>query len=414
MASLKPAYGVGVDFNEKRVWLARERHPELTFLVAEVDFLKLDEVFDVIILPDILSEVWNIQEVLESLHKWCHPGTRVISNTYCRVWQPALDLVRSFGLARPNSNQNWITPEDTLNFYALAGFEVLRNWSEILWPLNTPLLACFLNRFLVKIWPFSTLSLTKFTIARPLSVPDRKTLPTVSVIVPARNEADNIKPIFERTPEMGGGTELVFVEGNSNDSTYEAMLEAAKLFPSRKCKILQQSGKGKGDAVRLGFQEATGDILMILDADMTVAPEDLPFFYEALASGKAEFVNGVRLVYPMEDKAMRFANLVANRFFSLAFSFLLGQNIKDTLCGTKVLWRKDLPRFWAAKKWLGDFDPYGDFDLIFGAAKLNLKIVDLPIRYRDRVYGTTKMQRWRGGVVLLRMVIFAARRLKFC
>jgi hypothetical protein len=165
--------------------------------------------------------------------------------------------------------------------------------------------------------------------------------------------------------------------------------------------------------VRLGFTKAAGDILMILDADLTVAPRDLPRFFEAIASGQGEFINGVRLVYPMEDEAMRFFNLVGNKFFSWAFSWLLGQPIKDTLCGTKVLWRTDYERIAANRSYFGDFDPFGDFDLLFGAAKLNLKIVEIPIRYAARRYGTTNIERWKHGWILLRMVLFAARRIKF-
>jgi glycosyltransferase involved in cell wall biosynthesis len=165
--------------------------------------------------------------------------------------------------------------------------------------------------------------------------------------------------------------------------------------------------------VRLGFQHAQGDILMILDADLTVPPEDLPRFYNALYKGRAEFINGVRLVYPMEKEAMRFLNLLGNKFFSLVFSWLLGQPIKDTLCGTKALWKTDYERIAANRSYFGDFDPFGDFDLLFGAAKLNLKIIEVPIRYRERTYGTTNISRWKHGWLLLRMVFFALRRIKF-
>lgn len=266
----------------------------------------------------------------------------------------------------------------------------------------------------MRLWPFRWFALTNFLIARPCSndaAPDPA--PLVSVIVPARNEAGNVPRIFSRTPEMGRGTELVFVEGHSRDGTYEAIEKAIAENPHRRCQLHRQTGAGKGDAVRLGFSKATGDVLMILDADLTVPPEDLPRFLAALTSGKAEFVNGVRLVYPMENRAMRFFNLLGNKFFSLTFSWLLGQSIKDTLCGTKVLKREEYGRIEQNRSYFGDFDPFGDFDLIFGAAKLNLKIVDLPVRYRERTYGTTQIQRWSHGWLLLKMVAFAARRIKF-
>jgi glycosyltransferase involved in cell wall biosynthesis len=268
------------------------------------------------------------------------------------------------------------------------------------------------NTFLVKLPFFRAFALTNVLVARP-AAERRERPPVVSVIVPARNEAGNVEEIFARTPEMGAGTEIVFVEGHSTDGTYETIERAIAAHPERRCRLLRQTGKGKGDAVRLGFAEASGEVLMILDADLTVPPEDLPRFYEALVSGVGEFVNGVRLVYPMQDRAMRFLNLLGNKFFSLAFSWLLGQVVKDTLCGTKVLWRDAYRRIAENRAAFGDFDPFGDFDLIFGAAKQNLKLVDLPIRYRERTYGTTNIQRFRHGLVLLRMVVFAAGRIKF-
>jgi glycosyltransferase involved in cell wall biosynthesis len=235
----------------------------------------------------------------------------------------------------------------------------------------------------------------------------------VSVVIPARNEAGNIEAAVRRIPQMGAGTELIFVEGHSRDATWGEIQRVARENPDLKIKILQQTGRGKGDAVRAGFAAATGDILMILDADLTMPPEELPKFYEILASGRAEFANGCRLVYPMEEHAMQFMNLCANKAFGLIFSWLLGQHVKDTLCGTKVLSRAHYERIAANRSYFGDFDPFGDFDLLFGAAKLNLKIADVPIRYRERTYGETNIQRWKHGWLLLRMVLFAARKLKF-
>jgi glycosyltransferase involved in cell wall biosynthesis len=255
------------------------------------------------------------------------------------------------------------------------------------------------------------LALSNLVIARP--TPERAPEPLVSVVIPARNESGNIKAIFERVPQMGRGTELVFVEGHSKDDTYAAIEREIAAHPSTPSLLLRQTGIGKADAVRLGYAKAKGDVLMILDADLTVPPEDLPRFYEALVSGKGEFINGVRLVYPMEKEAMRTLNFLGNKFFSVAFSWLLGQAIKDTLCGTKVMWKKDYDKVAANRSYFGDFDPFGDYDLIFGAAKLNLKIIDLPIRYRERTYGSTNISRWKHGLLLLRMVVFAARRIKF-
>jgi SAM-dependent methyltransferase len=412
LASLKPARGVGVDFSEEMICRAKERHPELEFLDADAhDLSTLNEQFDVIILSDLVNDLWDVQRVFEGLRPLCTEHTRLILNFYSRLWQIPLSIARRLNLASPTLFQNWLTRDDVNTLLRLADFEAIRVTQEILWPLPLGGLA---NRFLVRLWPFDEMALSNFEIARP-APPAAKRLQesVVSVIVPARNESGNIKAIFERTPRMGRETELIFVEGHSRDDTYAAIEREIAAHPSTPSLLLRQSGIGKADAVRLGFSKARGDVLMILDADLTVPPEDLPRFYEALVSGKGEFINGVRLVYPMEKEAMRTVNFLGNKFFSLAFSWLLGQPIKDTLCGTKVLWKRDYDLIAANRSYFGDFDPFGDYDLIFGAAKLDRKIVDLPIRYRERTYGSTNISRWKHGLLLLRMVAFAARRIKF-
>ena len=414
LAAVKPSFGVGIDFSGEMITRAAKRHPTLNFVQADAHLGALGETFDVVILSDLLNDVCDVQTVFEQVRRVTTTHSRVIINSYSRLWELPLALAEKLGLAKTTLYQNWLTVEDIAGLLYLAGFEMIRTWPEIVWPLRTPLLDGFFNKFVVKLWPFRYLALTNLIIARPQPQPSEKAgEPHVSVVVPARNEAGNIPQIMARLPEMGAGTEIVFVEGHSRDHTYEAIEAAIANHPERNCKLFRQSGVGKGDAVRLGYNRASGDILMILDADLTVPPEDLPRFYQALVSGKGDFANGVRLVYPMEKEAMRFFNLLGNKFFSLAFSWLLGQPIKDTLCGTKVLWKADYDRIAENRAYFGDFDPFGDFDLLFGAARLNLKIVDLPIRYRERTYGTTNIQRWKHGWLLLKMVAFAASRIKF-
>jgi len=409
LADLQPAYGVGVDFSEKMIKRAKGRHPELTFIHADAhDLSVINERFDIIILSDLVNDLWDVQRVIEGLKRLSTPRTRIILNFYSRLWQLTLSTAQALNLATTNLYQNWLTREDVNSLLNLAGFETIRTSQEILWPLPLGGLA---NRFLVRLWPFNHFALSNLVIARP--IPEREKEPKVSVVIAARNEAGNIKSIFERVPQMGSETEIVFVEGHSKDETFATIEREIASHPSTPGLLLKQPGVGKADAIRVGFEKATGDILMILDADLTVPPEDLPRFYEALVSGTGEFINGVRLVYPMEKEAMRTLNFIGNKFFSMAFSWLLGQSIKDTLCGTKVLYKKDYELIAANRSYFGDFDPFGDFDLIFGAAKLNLKIVDLPIRYRERTYGSTNISRWKHGLLLLRMVAFAARRIKF-
>lgn len=414
LAALEPKLGIGIDFSAEMLVRAANEHSNLYFVQADAQNLCLDETFDFIIFSDLLNDLWDVEACLKSISRLVDSRTRIIINFYSRLWEIPLLTAQHLGLANPKLEQNWLTVEDVKGLLRLADFEIVRNWEEIIFPFPIPLLNTIMNRVLVKTWPFSYGALTNFVIARPhIQKCTQDDEPLVSIVVPARNEAGNIVSIFERIPHMGSGVELIFVEGHSTDGTYEVIQQVISEYPEFRCQLLRQNGIGKGDAVRLGFEHATGDVLMILDADLTVLPEVLPRFYEALVTGKGEFINGIRLVYPMENQAMRFLNLLGNKFFSIAFSWLLGQPIKDTLCGTKVLWKEDYERIAKNREYFGDFDPFGDFDLLFGAAKLNLTIIGLPIRYQERKYGSTNIRRWRHGWLLLKMVIFAARRIKF-
>ena len=414
LAAVKPSYGVGVDLSGEMVRQAKERHPSLTFHQLDAHEMDLGEKFDVIILSDLINDVWDVQQLLDVVARHATPSTRIVVTFFSQLYQWPLRIARRLKLARPNLQQNWLAPEDVNHLLTLAGLEPIRRLQDIVWLVRTPGIDAAMNRFVGRFSPFRWFSLSNVVVARlvtPAVQPENP--PLVSVIVPARNESGNIAAIFDRTPEMGAGTELVFVEGHSTDDTYAAIEREIAARPGRKAMLLKQPGKGKGDAVRAGYAASTGEVLMILDADLTVPPEDLPRFYDALVTNRGEFINGVRLVYPMEKEAMRFLNMIGNKFFGWAFSWVLNQPIRDTLCGTKVLYKRDYNRIAANRAYFGDFDPFGDFDLIFGAAKLNLKMIDLPIRYRERTYGTTNISRWKHGLMLLRMLWFAAWWIKF-
>jgi glycosyltransferase involved in cell wall biosynthesis len=314
----------------------------------------------------------------------------------------------------PQPEQNWLSQPDIENLLALADYECIRREYKLLLPKRIPLLSTVCNKVLANLPVFWKMSLVQLLIAREVGVPRPEAEFTCTVVVPCRNERGNIENVVRRIPSLGRHTEIIFVEGNSSDGTEEEIRRIIAAYPEKDIRLLPQGkGHGKGDAVRKGFAAAAGDILMILDADLTVPPEDLPKFFHAIISGKGEFINGSRLVYPMEDQAMRFLNALGNKFFSRAFTYLLEQRFKDTLCGTKVLFRKDYERIAAGRHYFGEFDPFGDFDLIFGAAKLDLKIVEIPVRYRQRTYGTTQISRFSHGWLLLKMCIFAMRKIKF-
>ena len=370
LVRLDPAYGYGIDLSSALIERARRKYPGLHFEVGDASALQMEGEFDFIICSDLLNDLWDVQSVLEKICSHCHPRTRILINCYSRLWEGP-GIWRNTRAGEPQLSQNWLTVEDISNLLTLSGLEMIRASSEIMCPVRFPLLDSLCNRYLVKTWPFRFLGITNFIVARPVPKLDSLPKPVVTVVVPARNEAGNIAAILDRVPEMGAGTELIFVEGNSSDGTYERIEQEIAARPGCTAKLYKQTGKGKGDAVRLGFERSSGDLLMILDADLTVPPEDLPRFYDAWYFGRGDFINGVRLVYPMEDKAMRFLNLLGNNFFSVAFTWLLSQSVKDSLCGTKVLSRSHYEIIAANRAYFGEIDPFGDFDLLFGAARYN-------------------------------------------
>jgi SAM-dependent methyltransferase len=399
---------VGIDLSENQVAAARQRLPQGKFHVMAGENLELGRHFDFVILSETLNFAADVQRVLEKVHAVSHRQTRLILNFHSSLWRPFLALGTILGIRAAHPPCNWLSATDMRNMLSMAGWDVIKQQGRLLMTLPLFGLEKIVNRFFA---PFlSQLALTVFQIARPVQKPLAPK--TVTVVIPARNEAGNIENAVRRMPRLGAHTEIIFIEGNSTDHTWSEIERTKTKYPDLDIKPMRQTGKGKGNAVREAFAVARGEILMILDADLTMPPEELGKFYDALISGRVDFANGVRLVYPMEDKAMRFCNLCANKFFGLAFSWALGQPTKDTLCGTKVLLKTDYERIAANRAHFGDFDPFGDFDLIFGANHLHLKIGDIPIRYRDRTYGETNIQRWRHGVLLLKMLLLAITKIK--
>jgi len=405
LAALDVDERVGVDVSPGMIASARKRHPELELVVAAGEEIALERTFDLIVLSDLVPYVHDLVALFGHVAEHSHRGTRVVIHSYNRLWKPVIRVAELLGLKHRKPIRNWVSPADVRNLLLLSGLEVVAETRRILMPKQIPVLTGLLNGGLANLWPFNHLCLTHWVVARPVPQ-DRREL-SVSVVSPCRNERGNIAPLIERLPVMGSGTELIFVEGGSTDGTREEIVRQIELHPDREISLVDQPGKGKGDAVRAGFAAARNDVLMILDADLSVNPEDLPKFYDACVTGRAELVNGSRLVYDMEPGAMRFLNMIGNQTFSWLVQAMVGQTIRDTLCGTKVLRRDDYERVAEGRGAFGDFDPFGDFDLLFGAARLNLKIVDLPVRYQARTYGTTNIARWRHGLLLLQMSLFA-------
>jgi SAM-dependent methyltransferase len=405
LAALRPSVGVGVDVSPRMVELARSRHPELRFEVAAGEELDLGETFDYIVLSDLVPFVHDLLTLLEQAAAHSHRGTRLVINSYSRVWRPVIRLAELLRLKPVKPIRNWVSPGDFRNLLELSGFEQVATRGRVLLPKRIPLLTTLLNGFLASLWPFHYFCLTYWVVARPRPEPIADD--SVTVVCPCRNEAGHVPELVRRLPDFGAEAEVIFVEGGSTDDTRGEILRQIEAHPELDLSLVDQSGTGKGDAVRAGFGAAKHAVLTILDGDLSVAPEDLPKFHRALVEGRGELINGSRLVYDMEPGSMRFLNMLGNRTFSRLFKAITGQHVKDTLCGTKALLRSDYGRIAAGRSYFGDFDPFGDFDLLFGASRLGLEIVDLPVRYHPRTYGETNISRWRHGTLLLRMTAFA-------
>jgi SAM-dependent methyltransferase len=409
LAALRPSRGVGVDISPRMVEIARRRHPGLEFLCMAGEDLELEERFDYIVLSDIVGYVEDLQGLFEAVARHCHRRTRIVLSTYSNAWRPLLQLLALLGVRPRRPIRNWVGAEDLVNLAELAGLERVTERKEILLPIEDGALSRLANGFLSRLPVLRSLTLTHWLVARPAS--ERIGEMTVSVVVPCHNEAGTIEEAVDRMPEMGAGTEIVFVDDHSSDGTPARVDEVRASRPDRNIKLVLAKGRGKSVAVREGFEAASGEILMILDGDLTVAPEDLPKFYEGIASGRGDLINGSRLVYEMEPGAMRFLNLLGNKFFALFLSSILGQFVKDTLCGTKALHRADWELIRERRHEFSEADPYGDFDLLLGAALLGLRIRDVPVRYRARYYGESKMRRFPVGGTFFRLAVAGFRRL---
>jgi SAM-dependent methyltransferase len=416
LAALEPSHGVGVDFGAKTIARARELYPNLNFVTGDVEdpatLAPIEGPFDYIVIADTIGMFEDIDGTLRLVHHLCAPSTRIIISYYSQLWEPLLKFAELLKLRRKQPPVNFIATADFLNLLDLADFEMISHEQRQLIPFRLLGIGTFINRYIAPLPGIRQLCLRTYIVGRPvLQFPERKF--SASILVPCRNERGNIENAILRMPRFGSAQEILFVEGNSSDGTFE---ECERVRDAYKgiwdIKVLKQDGKGKGDAVRKGFAAATGDVLMILDADLTMPPEALPKYHAVIETGKAEFVNGTRLIYPMENEAMRPLNLIANRCFAYLFSYLVNTRLTDTLCGTKVLMRKDYEVLARERGYFGNFDPFGDFDLIFGAAKQNLKIIETPIHYKARTFGETQISRFRDGWLLLKMVWFAYRKLK--
>lgn len=415
LAELNFPKGTGLDFSGNAIEIARANHPQLRFLKKDLENLDFSQTFDCVICTDTVGSFADVWSALRNLRKLLHAESRLIITHYNYLWEPVLRLVEALGLKAKQPLQHWLTLDDICNLMRLSGLEIIKTGRCILMPVYIPVVSYLFNRFLARLPLLRRMCLVQYLVAKKEPDPRKYEDKSVSVIVPTLDEAGNIRPLVSRLPGMGTATEVIFVDGGSTDGTLEQIKEAMNgLRPELAFKLIHQGGKfGKADAMRKGFDAAEQELFIILDSDLSVAPEDLPKFYLALVEGRGEFINGSRLNYPMEAQAMRYLNNIANHFFSFAFSWLLEHPIRDTLCGTKALSSSNYDSIKSQRSYFGDFDPFGDFDLLFGAAHLSLDIVEMPVRYHNRTYGNTKISRFSHGWLLLKMCLIALKKLKF-
>lgn len=353
----------------------------------------------------------DIQSFLNQLHSQVTRTDRVCIISYSPYLELIYRLLDQIGLFKGRIPTTFLTFADLKNLARLSKFSVVKHEFSGLFPFYLFGAGDILNGILNMIPFVKYLSPLSFTVLRPIK--PSVEMPSLSVIIPARNEAGNIENAITRMPHFPGRLEIIYVEGNSTDNTVSEIERVIKEYSGKyDIRFLTQSGKGKGNAVEKGFAESTGDLITILDADLTMPPEMLPRFYQAFIDGDADFINGSRLLYPMENNAMRFLNKLGNVFFSKALSFVLSRTYTDTLCGTKLFLRSDWYRFLQWRETFGKHDPFGDFDMIFPSSILCLDTVDIPIKYRDRVYGTTNIQRFRHGFMLLKMTLVGLTKIK--
>ena len=413
--SLEPERGVGIDISESMIANAKKNFPQFEFLVGDAEapesLNKIEGTFDYILLSDTIGYLDDCQSTLTLLHKFCNKETRFVISYFSYSWQPILKLLEILKLRMPQVELNFLPTNDIRNLLLLADFDVVKEEWRQLFPTSFFGIGNIVNKYFATLPILRRLCLRNYIVGRSFKKADSQ-YQSCSIIIPCRNEKGNIENAVLRIPDFCEDLEIIFIEGHSEDDTYNEIKRIKSKYSQKNIKALKQDGYGKADAVYKAFDNSCGEVLIILDADLTVPPEQLGKFWDAINSGKGEYINGSRLVYPMEKDAMRFLNLMANQIFSIIFSWLLNQRYTDTLCGTKALSRSDYLKIRKNQSYFGNFDPFGDFDLIFGSSKLNLKMVEVPIKYKARIYGSTQIARFRHGFQLLRMVFHGYRKLK--
>lgn len=388
---------VGVDLSPAMIDIARQRDVTSTYVTDNVEELTARGTYDYVLLLDTIHYLSDVGSALRSIrNQLCHERTRIVITHYNFLWAPVFLLGQFLGWKTKFPEQNWLSRSAILNLLHIEGFEAVQVGERVICPLSIPFVEPLCNRILASLPILRALCLVRVIVARPVW-PERHEY-TVTVLSAVRNEKGNIQRIVESMPAMGRSTELLFVEGHSTDGTWEEIQRVLASYSGvLRIRALKQDGVGKANALHSGAAASSGEMIVVYDGDYTVDPQELPQLYEVLADGRCEFVNASRLVYPMQQGAMRLLNLFGNALFSMMFSWLFQQKLVDTLSPVKAFFRRDYRRMDTR------FDPFGDFDFFLGAARQQLLMREVPVHYLSRVYGTTKLRPFHHGWILLRL-----------
>lgn len=416
IGKLDSSYGVGVDISNEMIELAREKYPDINFVCEDAERYETTGTFDYIIISGIVGTVENIQVLLEKILRWTTTDTRIFVDFYNPLWYPLIKFGEKIGQKMPEKIKNWLSVDDIENFLYISGYQVIKRKYLMFFPKYIPLITYILNKFIGNLPVIRRFSLNSVVIARPMKPKEKKEELSCSVVITCRDEEGNIEGLVTRIPKMGSNTEIIFVEGHSKDNTVAKIQEMIAKYPEKDIKMLKQKGIGQGDAFRYGYDEAKGDFVIWLEADLTTPPEEAIHFWDTFVNNTGEYVNGSRFIYKMKKSAMPLFNFLGNRFFGVLFTILLKQRFTDTLCGFKGISKKNYIRIRDQIDYFGDFDPFGDFELIFGSIKNNLKVAEIPVHYQPRQYGESKaygqsfFSFMKHAMLLLRMSFIAFRK----
>jgi len=346
-----------------------------------------------VILTFPLNNFVNLVGFFDKLDSSLNEEAKVIVSYYSKIWKPFFFIFSLFGLIRNYKNSLFFS-KDTLEIFLRTGnFEISKKIPNYFIPFNIPIINKFLS-ILINFLPFlDNLSVTKVFYLRKKNYKKRQNK-KISLIIPCKNEQGNILNIVtDAKKELIIPYEIIFVDDKSSDNTFQIIIDCKKKFSDVDIQVTKGPGKGKSLAVNEGIKIATGYYSIIFDADMTVNMKDINVFYNAISNGNADIINGSRLVYKPYTGAMRYLNFLGNKFFSKLSSFITGELITDTLCGSKCFITKDFKIFNEFKDNNNINDIWGDFNILYSSNFYGLKCIDLPVRYYERVEGETKMKK---------------------